>query len=440
MCQERAAWDEPIGEETQMELMQQVLQRENLIKAYKRVVQNDGAPGVDGMSVQELGKYCRTHWPSIRQALLEGTYEPQPVRSADIPKPGSKEVRTLGIPTVVDRLIQQALHQVLTPIFDPTFSECNFGYRPGRSAHNAIRAVQGYIEEGYDWVVDLDLERFFDRVQHDVLMARVARRVKDKKVLRLIRKFLQSGIMKEGLATPRMEGTPQGGPLSPLLSNILLDELDQELERRGHRFARYADDVNVYVRSQKAGERVMASLEAFLTKRLRLIVNQEKSAVARPWERAFLGFTFTRQVKPQIGLPKKTIQRFKAKLRPVFRKGRGRRLEDTVAQLNPILTGWLAYYRVVEVKSGIRDLMGWVRHRIRCLMWRQWKTPRTRFKKLQKYGLSERSAAKLAYSGHSPWHSSKRREMNVAIKNRVIHKGLGLIDMHQRHLRFMSGT
>ena len=283
---------DPSGHEA-LTLIEQVVRRENLVAAHARVVRNGGAPGVDGMTVDELMPYCRQHWARIREQLLSGTYVPQPVRRVEIPKPDGKGVRMLGIPTVLDRFIQQALLQVLSPIFDPTFSDASYGFRPGRSTHQAVQRARGHIAAGHRWVVDVDLEKFFDRVNHDVLMARVARRVKDKRVLLLIRRYLQAGMMEGGLVSPRTEGTPQGGPLSPLLSNILLDEWDRELERRGHRFVRYADDCNVYVRSKAAGERVLASLERWLTQRLRLRVNRDKSGVARPWTRKFLGYSVT---------------------------------------------------------------------------------------------------------------------------------------------------
>ncbi|HSH68579.1 MAG TPA: group II intron reverse transcriptase/maturase, partial [Deferrisomatales bacterium] len=299
-------------------LMEEVLRRENVLRAYHRVVQNGGAPGVDGMSVGDLMAYCREHWARIREELLRGTYVPQPVLRVEIPKPDGGR-RGLGIPTVLDRMIQQALLQVLQPLFDPHFSDASFGFRPGRSTHGAIQRAREHIRAGYRWVVDMDLEKFFDLVNHDVLMARVARRVKDKRVLRLIRRYLMAGVMEDGVMSPRAEGTPQGGPLSPLLSNVLLDEWDKELERRGHRFVRYADDSNIYVQSKAAGERVMSSLERFLTERLRLRINRTKSAVARPWERKFLGYTVTWHRDAKLRVAPKSVQRFKDKLRPILR-------------------------------------------------------------------------------------------------------------------------
>ena len=333
-------------------LIEQVVQRENLLAAYERVRANKGAAGVDGMSVDDLADFCREHWPRIREQLLGGTYVPQPVRKVEIPKPDGKGVRMLGIPTVLDRLIQQALLQVLTPIFDPGFSDASFGFRPKRSTHQAVVRARAHIAAGHRWVVDMDLEKFFDRVNHDILMSRVARKVKDKRVLLLIRRYLQAGIMEGGVTSPRSEGTPQGGPLSPLLSNILLDELDKELEKRCHRFVRYADDCNVYVRSQAAGERVLDSLEKFLSERLRLKVNRANSAVARPWERKFLGYSVTVHREPKLKVSAQSVKRLKDKLRPVLRAGRGRSLARVCRELGVVLRGWVAYYRLSEVKAA----------------------------------------------------------------------------------------
>ncbi len=326
--------------------MEQVVCRENMLAAYRRVVRNQGAPGVDGRTVHELWGFCQTHWEGVREQLLKGRYCPQPIRKVEIPKPGGKGIRTLGIPTVLDRLIQQALLQVLTPIFDPTFSEHSFGFRPGRSAHQALRSARAHIAQGHRWVMDMDLEKFFDRVNHDVLMSRVARRIKDKRILKIIRAFLEAGIMYEGVVQDHEEGTPQGGPLSPLLSNILLDDLDKELERRGHRFCRYADDCNIYVKSKASGERVMESLVRFLGARLKLKVNLEKSAVARPWSRKFLGYSITTHYKPKLKAAPATVQRFKAKLREIFRRGRGRNIRRVIAELNEATVGWVNYFRL----------------------------------------------------------------------------------------------
>jgi len=415
-------------------LMEEVLRRENMKAAHKRVVRNGGAPGIDGMTVEELMPYSREHWAQIREELLSGTYQPKPVRRVEIPKRDGKGVRTLGIPTVLDRMIQQALLQVLTPIFEPTFSDASFGFRPGRSTHQAVERAREHIAAGNRWVVDLDLERFFDRVNHDVLMARVGRRVKDKRVLRLIRRYLQAGIMDGGLASPRMEGTPQGGPLSPLLSNILLDELDKELEQRGHDFVRYADDCNVYVRSQAAGERVMASLERFLAKRLRLQVNRDKSAVERPWRRKFLGYSVTVNREPKLRIARQSVKRLRAKLRPVFRRGRGRDLAGTIEELGPILRGWVAYFRLVDVKASFIELDEWVRRRLRCVMWRQWKTPRTRQRELAKLGVRVELAAAAAFGGYGPWRNSGGLAMKVAVPNDSLRQ-MGLVSLLEEYQR-----
>jgi len=426
------------GDETSR-LMEEVLRRENVLAAYKRVVRNGGAAGVDGMTVDELMAHCREHWAQIREELLSGRYKPQPVRRVEIPKPDGKGTRMLGIPTVIDRMIQQALLQVLQPIFDPIFSEESFGFRPGRSAHGAVVRAREHIAAGYRWVVDLDLAKFFDRVNHDVLMARVARRVKDKRVLFVIRRYLQAGIMEGGLVSPRVEGTPQGGPLSPLLSNILLDDLDKELERRGHRFVRYADDSNVYVRSKAAGERVMASLERFLGDRLRLQVNRDKSAVARPWSRKFLGYSVTVDRKPKLKVAAQSIQRLKAKLRQVFRQGRGRNLGRVIRDLGPVIRGWTAYFRLSEVKAGFEALDEWLRRKLRCILWRQWKRPRSRVKKLRQMGLDPERAKVSASNGRGPWWNAGASHMNQAVPTRML-RGMGLVSFLEEHRRLLCAS
>lgn len=415
-------------------LLEEVLRRENVVAAYQRVVQNGGGPGVDGMTVHELGDFCRAHWARIRSELLSDTYEPQPVRKVEIPKPDGKGVRMLGIPTVLDRMIQQALLQVLSPMFDPTFSEGSYGFRPGRSAHQAVLAAQTHIQAGHRWVVDLDLERFFDRVNHDILMSRVARRVKDKRVLHLIGRYLRAGMMEGGVMSARTEGTPQGGPLSPLLSNILLDEWDKELERRGHRFVRYADDCNVYVKSAAAGERVKASLEQFLRKRLRLKVNPEKSKVARPWERAFLGYTVTVHREAKLKVAPKSVQRLKAKLKQTFRRGRGQSLVRLIGMLRPVIRGWTAYFRLATVKVSFEVLDAWLRRKLRCLVWRQWKRPRTRLAKLRQLGLDPDRAAASAYNGYGPWRNAGASHMNVALPIAALAR-YGLLSFLGEHRR-----
>jgi RNA-directed DNA polymerase len=416
-------------------LMEEVLRRENLTAAYERVVRNGGAGGVDGRGVDDLKEQLQTDWPRIREQLLSGSYKPSPVRRVEIPKPGGGR-RTLGIPTVMDRMIQQALSQALTPIFDPTFSEDSYGFRPGRSTHQAVLRAKAHIEAGYRWVVDLDLEAFFDTVNHDVLIARVKRRVKDKRVLRLIGRYLRAGMMEGGLMSPRAEGTPQGGPLSPLLSNILLDDLDKELERREHRFVRYADDFQVYVKSKAAGERVLASLEGFLGKRLRLKVNRRKSAVGRPWKRKFLGYRTTTDRKPKLKPDPKSVKRMKLKLKELFRRGRGWSLVRTIRELNPVLRGWGYYYRLSDVEGVFEALDQWIRRRLRLILWRQWKRPRTRVKELQKRGLDQDRAKISAYNGRGPWWNAGASHMNHAIPTSTFEQ-MGLVSLFHLHRRLV---
>lgn len=415
-------------------LMEEVLHPDNIEVAYERVLENDGAPGVDGMTVGELAAYRHAHWTRIREELLNRTYVPQPVRKVEIPKADGKGMRMLGIPTVLDRMIQQALLQVLHFIFDPTFSDSSFGFRLGRGTHNAIQRAREHIAAGYRWVVDLDLAKFFDRVNHDILMSRVARRVKDKRVLHLIRRYLQAGILEGGLVSPRVEGTPQGGPLSPLLSNIMLDELDKELERRGHRFVRYADDCNVYVQSKAAGDRVMASLERFLTKRLRLVVNRDKSAVAPPWERKFLGYSVTKHHKTKLRVSPQSASRLKAKLQPILRGARGVSMAMTIGKLGPILNGWVAYYRLADVRGVFTDLDKWIERKLRAARWRQWKTPRIRYKALRKLGQSH-IRARIAYCGRGPWFSAKSVAMLTAFPT-VKLRQMGLVSLANKHREF----
>ncbi len=427
----RTATSEQTKSEDQ--LMEQVVERSNLWSAYQRVVKNKGAPGVDDLTVSEFKDWLKVHWPSVKEALLAGRYMPQPVRRVDIPKP-SGGIRTLGVPTVLDRLIQQALHQVLLPLFEPGFSDGSFGFRPGRSAHQAVRRAQAYIREGRRWVVDLDLEKFFDRVNHDVLMARVARQVSDARVLKLIRRFLAAGMMQEGLVTPRTEGTPQGGPLSPLLSNILLTDLDRELETRGLAFCRYADDCNIYVGSRVAGERVMRGIRTFLEEVLHLRMNAQKSAVARPWARKFLGYSFTAHRENRLRVAPESVQRLTTRIRELLRSGRGRSLARTIETLNPLLRGWINYFQLTQGKSVLEDLDGWVRRRLRCLLWRQWKRPRTRQRKLLALGLDAERARRSAWNGRGPWWNAGASHMNHALPAAYF-TNLGLLSLLREQQR-----
>ena len=405
-------------------LMEEVVERDNLGKALKRVRANKGKPGVDGMRVGELPGYLKEHWPAIREQLLNGTYRPQPVKRVEIPKPDGG-MRKLGIPTVTDRFIQQAVMQVLQGRWDRTFSEHSYGFRPGRSAHQAVAQAQKYIVEGYRWVVDLDLEQFFDRVNHDKLMGQVAKRVEDKRLLKLIRAFLNAGVMEGGLVSPTEEGTPQGGPLSPLLSNLVLDELDRELERRGHRFVRYADDCNVYVRSERAGQRVMESIRSFITRKLKLKVNEKKSAVARPQQRSLLGFSFMAGKELRRCIAPKALRRFKKRVRELTRRTRGVSLERMVEETARYLRGWAGYFAYCETPSELRGLEAWTRRRMRCAVWKQWKTGRRRFAELRRLGVGEKLAAQSAGSAHGSWRLSRSPALSFALPNAYF-RSLGL--------------
>ena len=398
-------------------LMEEVCEQENCQQALRRVKANKGSPGVDGMPVRELADYLKQHWPAIREQLLSGIYRPQPVKRVEIDKPDGGGVRKLGVPTVLDRFIQQAVLQVLQRRWDRTFSDHSYGFRPGRSAHQAVAQAQQYVSAGYRWVVDLDLEKFFDRVCHDKLMARIAARVRDQRMLKLIRAFLTAGVMENGLVSPVDEGTPQGGPLSPLLSNLVLDELDQELERRGHRFVRYADDSNVYVRSERGGRRVMASLAAFITRRLKLKINNEKSAVARPERRKFLGFSFTSEAQPRRRIAPKAVIRFKERVREVTRRTRGVSIVRMVKELSTYLRGWLGYFGFCQTPSMLRDLERWLRRRLRSVLWKQWKTGRRRFAELHKRGIGVSMAAKTASSAHGPWYLANSHALAIGLPN-----------------------
>ena len=405
-------------------LMEEVCERENLKEALRQVKANKGSSGVDGMTVVALSDYLKRHWPAIREQLLSGTYEPKPVRRVEIPKPDGG-VRKFGIPTVLDRFIQQAVMQVLQRRWDRTFSDHSYGFRPGRSAHQAVAQAQQYIAEGHGWCVDLDLEKFFDRVNHDKLMGRIANRIEDKRLLKLIRAFLNAGVMENGLVSPSVEGTPQGGPLSPLLSNLVLDELDRELERRGHRFVRYADDCNIYVRSERAGQRVMESITRFITQRLKLKVNETKSAVARPQERKFLGFSFSAGPEVKRVIAPKALDRFKQRIREITRRAKGVSIETTMEELAPYLRGWRNYFGFCETPKVLVYLIRWVRLRLRAALWRQWKTPRRRRAALLQLGVRPRLASNTAGSGRGPWYLARAKALSVGLSNAYF-KSLGL--------------
>lgn len=397
-------------------LWEMIWGRENMTAALKRVESNAGAPGIDGMTVEEIRPYLKAHWLEIREALDQQTYRPSPVRRVEIPKPDGG-VRLLGIPTVLDRLLQQAIAQRLMPLYEPLFSNHSYGFRPGRSAHDAVKQAQAYIQEGYEWTVDIDLEKFFDRVNHDMLMARVARVVKDKRVLKLIRAYLESGVMINGVVLETEEGTPQGGPLSPLLSNIMLDDLDKELEERGHRFVRYADDCNIYVKTQRAGERVMESVKAFLEKKLKLKVNPKKSKVDRAKRVKFLGFSFYKHKgEVLIRIANRSKERLVEKLRRLTKRTRSGKLETILSEINRYLVGWMGYYQLANTPSVFEDLDQWIRRRLRQLVWKRWKRGRTRYRELVALGVPRERAA-LGAVGKSPWHMSKTPVINEALSN-----------------------
>jgi group II intron reverse transcriptase/maturase len=408
-----------------------VFARSNLFAALDRVDKNAGAPGSDGLRVDELRSYLKDHWLDTRASLDAGTYRPTPVRRVEIPKPGGG-VRLLGIPTVLDRLIQQALAQALSPLFEPRFSAHSYGFRPGRSAQQAVSAAQAYVQDGYDWVVDIDLEKFFDRVNHDMRMARVARVVKDKRVLRLIRRYLESGVLVNGVVLETEEGTPQGGPLSPLLANILLDDLDKELERRGHRFVRYADDCNLYVQSQRAGERVLASVRQFLEQKLKLKVNEKKSAVARAGKRKFLGFSFLkRNGRVDVRVASQALDRLKDKLRHLTRRTRQGTLGEILEKVNRQGMGWVGYFRLADTPSVFQELDEWLRRRLRQLIWKRWKRGKTRWRELVKLGVP-RDKAGLGAVGTSPWRMAASPVVQMGLSNAYFRRQ-GLMSMAERY-------
>ena len=411
------AKQEPKSGGTSERLMEEICEPENMRKALKRVQGNKGAPGIDGITVEELPGYLRRNWPKHREELLEGTYKPKPARRKEIPKPDGGK-RNLSIPCVMDRLIQQAVLQVLQGRWDPTFSEHSYGFRPGRSQHQAVARAQEYIAAGNRIVVDLDLEKFFDRVNHDILMGRIAKREKDKRVLKLIRAFLNAGVvMEDGVVIPTEEGTPQGGPLSPLLSNLMLDDLDRELERRDHCFVRYADDCNIYVRTERAGQRVMEGVTDFIGKKLKLKVNREKSAVAAPWKRKFLGFSFTSEKAPRRRIAPKAQKRFKERVREITQRHKGISMAKRISELSQFMRGWMAYFGHCQTPSVLTELDAWIRRRLRCAKWKQWKTCKSRYKGLRKLGLSGVNLHMLACCSRGPWPVSQYSLLRRVLPN-----------------------
>ena len=395
-------------------LIDQLLSKDNLLMAHKKVVSNKGAPGIDKMTVEELLPYCQSNWVGIREQIANGTYLPNPVKRVEIPKTGGG-TRILGIPCVIDRLILQAIHQILTPIFEKEFAEDSYGFRPNRSAHDAVKKSGEHIAKGYTWVVNIDLEKFFDRVNHDILMSKIARKVKDKLVLKLIRSFLQAGIIDNGVVVRQAEGTIQGAPLSPLLSNIMLDDLDKELERRGHKYCRYADDCNIYVKSKRAGNRVMQSIKQFLWKKLKLIINTEKSEVVRSNHHTFLGYKFYGFKSPKLGIAQKSIDRLKDKFRRSLRRWRGMNIQEVIKEINQMTQGWIVYFRLANCKNHLEKLEVWMQRHLRKIHWRQWKTDRTRFEKLLSFDVNREKAARAAWGRGGPWYSSATSAMNFAL-------------------------
>lgn len=410
----------------QIRLMESILERNNMRKAIKRVIKNKGAPGVDGMTVRQIEKYLKRHWTKIQTALLYGTYIPMAVRQKEISKPEGG-IRLLGIPTVLDRVIQQAVNQILTRIWDYTFSEMSYGFRPNLSQHDAIQQYKKYVELGFRYVVDIDLSKFFDRVNHDRLMACLSTRIKDKRVLKLIRGFLTSGVMIEGLEQPSKEGTPQGGPLSPLLSNIVLDELDKELEKRGLRFVRFADDCVIFVRSERAANRVMTSITKFIEKKMRLKVNRQKSAIRRPWECKYLGFCVTNsRTKPKIRIHWKSIKRFKERVREITSRRRGRSLSQVLGELMEFINGWWNYYGMTESFNRLSPLAHWIRRRLRAVIWKQWKNRRTRVRELLKRGIFRIQALTTGCARKGPWRMSAVKWVHIALPDKYF-TSLGLV-------------
>jgi RNA-directed DNA polymerase len=419
-------------------LLNQILSRENMLLALKRVEQNKGSHGVDKMPVQNLRQHLVENWTSIRESILKGVYEPMPVRRVEIPKPDGG-VRLLGIPTVADRLIQQAIAQVLSKIYDSTFSEHSYGFRPNRSAHDAVRKAKGYMKEGYRWVVDMDLEKFFDQVNHDRLMSTLAKRIHDKPLLKLIRNYLQAGVMMDGVVSSTEKGTPQGGPLSPLLSNIVLDELDKELEERGHRFVRYADDCNIYVKSKRAGERTLTSIQRFIERKLRLKVNEKKSAVDRPWKRKFLGFSFTSSKEPKVRIAKESIKRMKKKVREITSRKMPYPMEYRIQKLNQYLIGWCGYFALADTRSIFSELDGWIRRRLRMCLWKNWKKPKTKVRNLINLGVPKWKAYEWGNSRKGYWRISNSPVLHKTLDNSYwSNRGLKSLQNRYKILRHLS--
>jgi len=418
-------------------LMLQIVSRENMTKAYKRVVSNKGSSGIDGMQVDELKSYLQEHWLEIKRVLLSGGYQPQSVRQVEIPKPKGG-VRLLGIPTVVDRLIQQAIHQVLEPIFDPTFSEYSYGFRVQRNARQAVKRAKEYVQSGGSWIVNVDLSKFFDEVDHDRLLSKLRIKVKDRRVIHLIDRYLRVGVMRNGIEQRREKGTPQGSPLSPLLSNTVLDELDKELEKRMHQFVRYADDFQIYVGSQQAALRVMKSLERFIENTLKLKVNKKKSTIERPWETNFLGYSFMGKKQVKLKVSKESMKRFKGKIKELFRKGKGRNVRRFIlGTLNPVIRGWMIYFSATDVKGFTKDLDQWIRRRLRKVIWQQLKRNWTRLQALMRRGLSEQRAVMSAFNQRGPWWNSGASHMNKAYSNSYFEL-IGLLSLQHAHKKYYS--
>lgn len=415
--------ESPTGTE---KLMEKIFEKENLVKALKKVKSNGGCAGVDGMRVEELPEYLGMNWTEIKEQILSMKYKPKPVKRVEIKKPDGG-IRKLGIPTVSDRFIQQAILQILQPIYDSTFSERSYGFRPNRSAQQAVKKAQEYIRGGYTTVVDIDLEKFFDKVNHDRLMSTIAKRIKDKRLLKLLRAYLNSGVMEQGLVKPTEEGTPQGGNLSPLLSNIVLDELDKELEQRGHKFVRYADDCNIYIKTPRAGERVMRSVSSFITRRLKLKVNQEKSAVDKPSKRKFLGYSFMSGREPRLRISPSSLNKFKDRIREITRRKRGISLSRMIRELTEYIRGWIGYYRYCQTPSVLKELDSWIRHKIRCYIWKMWKTFRTRAKELIKRGIESGMAYGTARMS-GLWRPSLSKAMQMAFPN-IYFEACGLFSL-----------